>query len=409
MNSGLTISLATFLPTAPRTLKTQERFQTGTSTSYFGIPATLQGLSIEVSYPGSTDLRKVSTGLGEAKDSVYTSTVASLTYSVTKDKVMPTMDFANEILESVSSATSFEVLREDGAIDDKKNHFQRPTSQSKKNIPDKLNNPTYQKILPPTSREEPTMAYMSPVSSEQKLVSVKASNALSPAKELVRQGTVAVSTLPRVDVTPTVNHEYLQDISPTWVVSGIWRIPKTPGTPLSHTNTIIPGSIHRNQQGTTSDFRWRSVSIKSMEQEIKSTPILRSPSSLLATDTSASMYYEESPGLGDTQTSPTNILPTSSTPDSKPSNGDDLIVSGNKGPHYSRTQSLGIILGSVSGASIIIFCGIILLHRPCYRRFRESRKTTIWIAHVSQNRDDGNISFARHSEHREISRFSVDS
>jgi hypothetical protein len=79
-----------------------------------------------------------------------------------------------------------------------------------------------------------------------------------------------------------------------------------------------------------------------------------------------------------------------------------------KASHNIQKQSLGIILGSISGAGVML-CGIIFLYRPCYQRLKESRKGTIWIANDSENRNHDNTSSARHSEYREISRFSVDS
>lgn len=254
------------------------------------------------------------------------------------------------------------------------------------------------------SNEEAALTHISPASNQYTLISLKASNTLPPEKEQLRASTIVVSTQSSVNGPANLAHEYLRGSSPMWVVSDqIWRIPKTPESSLSQEKKIMPSSIHTYYTDKISKFPWASDSVESIQQHGKTKSILSDSSRTLAAYTSTSRYYGELPNFGSTQILTTEIFIASSTSGAKSSNGNDLTMFGN-----NEKTSLVIVLGSVSGAGIVL-CAISILHRTCYRRFRESRKSTKWITQIPENLEDANNSFARHSNHREISRFSVDS
>jgi hypothetical protein len=392
------------LPTGPWTLEAQKTGQIGNLTSDFNIPTTTLDLSAEISYPRPTVIQKVSTPLNEAFDPTYTSIAAPFTYAGTEYSVILTMGSANDPSTTFPSIISTEDLPEDGAIDKNKIKLQLPTPQSAKiSLPLSEGLMRYPSILPSMSREVAELTDMSPVSNEYTLTTSRASNALPPEKMELRTGMVIVSTQSILDQPTTLTHNYLLDSSPTWAVSDeISRLSKAPESSLRQASTGIPGMIPIYHTEKTYSSSRTSGFVDYIQQEGK-TSVLYDSYRTFATYTSSSRSHEEISKLESTQ----GISTTSSTSDAKPSNEDDLTMSRSKGSHYIEKRSLGIVLGSVSGAGIV-FCAILILHRPCYRRFRGPRKR-MWMSQNPENLNVRKTSFAGHSDQREISRFSVDS
>lgn len=378
--------------------------------SYFDIPTTVLGLSIEISHPQLTDIQGSRTAFPEA-DNPDTSSFASLTFPSIEDKAESAADSANEISKTSSSVISIEGFREDEATDDNTKNSQLTTAQSARTnllLSDTLYSPGYLSMLPSMSKETAVSTDISPLSYDPTLISVKSSTFLPPATEELKSNTRMSSTVSIAEGAPNLIHAHLQANSPTrFAFEEIWPTRKSPESSLFREDLMLPSSIHNNHKykNSSSSLALESVSVT---QEVKTSSISHGSSSILTTYISAIQDPEESPNSDSTHTSQTNIFTTSATSDAKPTNVNDLTMAGSKASHYIQKQSLGIILGSISGAGVML-CGIIFLYRPCYQRLKEARKDTSWIANDSENRNHGNTSFARHSEYREISRFSVDS
>lgn len=92
-----------------------------------------------------------------------------------------------------------------------------------------------------------------------------------------------------------------------------------------------------------------------------------------------------------------------------PINGEFTMEDGRKSQDLSK-KGVGVLLGSVSGASVLFF-SIFFFHRRCYKLFQRRRKGTILVPHVPENqpRDSDTNLVAKPPEHREISYFSADS
>jgi hypothetical protein len=86
----------------------------------------------------------------------------------------------------------------------------------------------------------------------------------------------------------------------------------------------------------------------------------------------------------------------------------DVGLDGSKASRSLSKQSLEYILGTVSGAGVVIIC-IVYLHRPCYRWLRQTRRGTILIAHVLEGNDANRPIDCQGSDQLEVSRFSLDS
>jgi hypothetical protein len=86
----------------------------------------------------------------------------------------------------------------------------------------------------------------------------------------------------------------------------------------------------------------------------------------------------------------------------------DVGLVGSKASRNLSKQSLEYILGTVSGAGVVIIC-IVYLHRPCYRWMRQTRRGTILIAHVPERNDANRVIDCQGSDQLEVSRFSLDS
>ena len=85
--------------------------------------------------------------------------------------------------------------------------------------------------------------------------------------------------------------------------------------------------------------------------------------------------------------------------------GRDIIMEDIKSSLALPRQSIGLIVGSVSGAGMIFVC-ILYLYKPCYRWVYRIRRDRTFIAYVRQGDDDRNkpLLFQR-LENQEISRF----
>jgi hypothetical protein len=357
-------------------------------------------LSAVISYSRPTVFQKVPTTLIEADDPAYTSTVSPFTYTSTKYSVILTMSVANDPSKTFPSIISTEALQEDGAVDENNIQSQLPAAQLDKSslsLSDGVLR--YPSILPSTSKEAAELIHMPSVSNDYTLITLKASNALPPEKVQLRTGAAIVSTQSSVHKPTTSTHDYLLGSSPTRVVSDeVSRLPKAPENSLFQESTIIPGIIYIYHTDKISSSSRASDTVEYIQQAGK-TSVLYDSSGTLAAYTSTSSSHEEIPNLASTQTSVTEVSTTSSTADAK---------SRSKGSQYIEKRTLGIVLGSVSGAGIV-FCAILILYRQCYRRFRDTRKRNMWIAQNSENLNVRNTSFTGHCDHREISRFSVDS
>ena len=90
------------------------------------------------------------------------------------------------------------------------------------------------------------------------------------------------------------------------------------------------------------------------------------------------------------------------------STGGDITMEQIKSSPALPRQSIGLIVGSVSGAGVIFVC-ILYLHQPCYRWVCRIRRDRTFITHVPQGDDDRNKSLLfQRPENLEISRFSAD-
>ena len=374
------------------------------------MPTIRLGLSIEISHPQLTNIQESRTTFPEA-DNPDTSTLASLVLPSKEHKAESTADSAYEILKTPFSVISIEGFREDDATNEKTKHSQLTTAQSARTsllLSDPLYSPGHLSMLPSMSKETAVSTDSSPLSNDPTLISVKSSLFLSPATEEVNQNTRMSSMVYIVEGAPSLSHAYLQANSPArFAFNEILPTRKSPESSLFRENPDLPSSIHNNHKYKDSGSSL-ALESASATQEAKTNSISPGLSKILTTYIPAIQDIEESPNPDSTQTSQANISMTSATSDAKSTNLNDLTMAGSKASRYIQKQSLGIILGSISGAGVML-CGILFLYRPCYQRFKGDRKDTSWIANDSENRDHNNNSFARHSEYREISRFSVDS
>lgn len=401
-NSSLATCCEPLLPKAPWILEACKKSQTGHTTSEFDIPTTMHHLSAETSYPPPTVTQ--STPLIKPDNLGYTTTVAPSTYTGTKYSLTLTMGSAND--QSFPSSISTEALPEDGAIDGNKIQAELNTAQSVKSsvsLSDGLM--IYPSIFPSTGRKVAELTDISAVSNEYTSITLKASNAL-PGKVQLTTDTFIVSTQRGTNRPTTSTNEYLLASSPTWVVSD-----RTSHLQKAPERFMRQESVSGNTHIFHEDLAWNSSRVSGCPKYIQQegeTSVLYDSSGTFAAYTSTSLGHGGIPNSASlAQTSTTDVSPTSSTPDAKSSNGDDLTTCRNKGSHYIEKRTLGIVLGSVSGAGIVL-CAILVLHRLCYRRFRGARKRMM----IPQNPDNLNVrnaSFAGHSDQREISRFSVDS
>jgi hypothetical protein len=197
-------------------LETPKEFQTPVPTSYFDIPTTVLGLSIEISHPQLTDIQESRTTFPEAGNP-DTSMLASLTFLSTKYKAKSTADSANEISEISSSVISIEGFREDEATD-KKNQSQLTTARSARTsvlLSGTLSSLGYLSMLPSMTKETAVSTDISSLSNDPTLISVKSSVLLPPATEEMKANMHISSTVSIVDGAPNLSHAYLQDNSPT--------------------------------------------------------------------------------------------------------------------------------------------------------------------------------------------------
>ena len=108
-------------------------------------------------------------------------------------------------------------------------------------------------------------------------------------------------------------------------------------------------------------------------------------------------------GLPDPSTSTNSVHTTASSLDG------DSIFDTLKMSRSIPKRSLGISLGTASGALVIFIC-IFLLHRPCYEWARQRRRRTILVGHELRLSADVRMELLpRQAQNPEISHFSADS
>jgi hypothetical protein len=86
----------------------------------------------------------------------------------------------------------------------------------------------------------------------------------------------------------------------------------------------------------------------------------------------------------------------------------DVEMDGSKASRSLPRQSLKYILGTLSGACVVVVC-IAYLYKPCYRWARQSRRGTIKIAYIPEEYDANTERHLQGFDQVEISRFSLDS
>ena len=431
-----------WLPAPLRGSIIRNEFQTRILPSYSGISAPVLSHSNENSLSHLTDIQESTTTV-HSEDSADALMLASLTFLISKDKVMLSATSVNDIPKISSTSLSIEVFREDKALDEKKAESHLTTSVAAKSsqaLSDTLHSLEHLSVVSSTTKDAAVLTDMSALSNDPISISAKSSILRTPAMEQVKDSTHTALAASTVYGALKTTQAYFQESSPTRDLSEeIWSTYKIQETSPFQTNLNVPSNINGN-------YYHKSLSPSSeplgSTRQIQTSLTSHGSSNIITAYISPSMDVEEDLSSLSTQTSQTLIITssipvatssvpvttssipvttssipvttssipvtTSSIPDGNPSNGNDLTMSTSKASHDIQKQSLGIVLGSISGAGVVLCC-IVFLHRPCYQRIRKARKSTIWIMNDSENHNHGDTSFNRRSEYREISRFSVDS
>lgn len=414
---------------------TRNEFQTRILPSYSGISAPVPSHFNENSLSHLTDIQE-STTTAHSVGNADSSMLASVTFPITKGKVMLSAPSVNDIPNISSTSLSIEVFREDKTLGENKAESHLATSLAAKSSQassDALHSLEHLLVVSSTTKNVAVLTDMSALSNDPISISAKSSILRPPAMEQVKDSTHTTLAAPTVYGALNTTQAYLQENSPTRDLSeGIWSPYKIPETSSFQTNPKVPSNIDGNYYykslspsseplGSTrqtiasltshgSSNMITAIISPSMDAEENSSPLSTQTSQTLIFTSSIPVTTSSMPVITSPITVTASSIPvaTSSVPAEKTSNGNDLTMSGSKASHYIQKQSLGIVLGSISGAGVVLCC-IVFLHRSCYQRIREARKGTIWIMNDSENHNHGDTSFNRRSEYREISRFSVDS